>query len=429
MRAELRKAAPETVYLFKLTIDGTPYLFGETGAPWGPDAVDPRMISPGTVIRGVALRQNAIEFGSVDVILDDSDMAMAALFHGPKRNKVRGSPGILYLGSRNVAPEDWYIRFAGRLDTAGLPGPKTWTVTLSPNDLPLQRDSLPKPTVSPGDWPSAAVEIQDAIVPLIYGKISSASGTNTGAVQLMNVDSAGFRYLVCAGWAVAVDKVYADGVPVSPSAYSVTRPVVNGRLYTLVDFVADPGSSVTIGADVRGYESVGDGTGTLITDPGDVIKHGLANFIYNDYRSGPWLPDSSAPIDAASFARAKAFFSARGYQVSKCVKTKVRGQDFVNEILASNEAKACWTAAGNIALKVEDFTSFEYETVFVIPEDEVQDFVLPYPTGDLVDEINAEYGLVPATGTYSQKLTVKDFVTGETAPDSIQLPASPAFIL
>ncbi len=429
MLAELKRQTPEVVYLMKLVVGGAVRLFGEVGAAWGPDLVEPKVISWGAVSRGVGLRQNTLEMLTVDVMVDDTDQSLAALLESSQRNALRGAPVTLYLASPNVSPADWYVRFAGRLDTFAQSAPLLWTFTIAPYDLPLRRESVPKGTITNVDWPNAKVDVRDLPLPILYGRISSAGGSNAGAIPALYVDTVQHRYLVCAGWALAVDKVYKDGVGVSAASYSLTHPVVNGRQYTLLEFTANQGLTSAITCDVQGYEAVGDGTGSLIVDPATMLKHALVNWVYGDYRSGPWLADSSAPVDLGSFATT--FFSDRDVpaQASWYINRKRKGLDVVNEFLSSFEMKACWTADGKIALKVEDFTDWTYEERHILREDEVGGWSLPYATMDLVDEIEGKYGLIPTAGDYSQALKVKDFATGELAPDTLELPASPAFIL
>jgi len=434
LRTELEKQAPEVAFLIAVTIAGTTYRWGALGEPGrihaGTGLYEPRVMSwGGEFARGVSIRQNTLEFSSLDILLNDTDQVLARIFEGANRNAVRGSTVVLYLASRNVGAGDWLTLYAGRVETVGQPSPLVWAVQVAPRDLPLHRESIPKATIGRPSWPNATLDVLDADVPLIYGKHSSVGGTNTGAIPTKLVDQAGFRYLVCAGWAKALTIAYKDGVDVAASAYSITHPVVNGRLYTLIDFTATQGESI-ITCDVEGLESVGDGSGTLISDPAAIAQHLIVNFIYGDWRTGAWLSPSTAPIDTTTFGTT--FFSARPnpIQASLYVATRRRGLDVLNDFLVSFEAKAYWTFDGKVALLVEDFSNSSYVTgSFVLREDEVTGWTLARPVGTLVDRVEAEYGLAAVDGSYRQKLVVADLVTGEVAPDKIQLPYSAAFII
>ena len=63
---------------------------------------------------------------------------------------------------------------------------------------------------------------------------------------------------------------------------------------------------------MRGIESVGDSTGTLLTSPPDILRHMLENFVYGDWQQGAWLATPTFPddttlnqIDTASFDTAE----------------------------------------------------------------------------------------------------------------------------
>jgi hypothetical protein len=430
MRTELLKPVPDVTFLLAITVGATTYRFSDVGAMYaGTGNYAAKVLSwGGGPARGVTLRNSSLELTNFEVMLDDTDQSLTTLLEGASRNSVRGAAATVMLASKNVASANWFTLYTGRVDTYGQSSKLTWTFQLSPNDLPLQRESLPKAKINVSDWPASKVDVRDDPVPILYGRISSSNGANDGAITCPYVDTGGFRYLVCAGWAKAVDTVYKDGTPVVASAYAITHPVMNGRTYTLIDFTSDQGATAVITCDAQGYETVGDGSGTLITDPPTILKHLLVNWIYGDYKTGPWLSDSTAPVDTTSFGTT--FFSDRGYQSSVYISgAKKKGLEVVNDFLKSFEAKAYWTTAGKIALAVEDFTSWGYVTDYVVTEtDDCGGWSLVYPTANLVDEIEAQYGQTP-TGGYQQKLSVKDLSTAEQAPESVDLPHSAAFFL
>lgn len=429
MKAELERS-PALVYpIFAFTVGATTYRYSDVGGMVaGVGLYEPKVLSWGTITRGVTLRQNAVEFASLQITIDDTDQTFTRLVEGSSRHSVRGASCTLTLASPNVPSADWFTGYTGRLDSYSQPGPLTWLLTASPNDLPLQRESVPKKKIDTSDWPSSALAARGLDVPILYGTVSSANVGNNGAIVCPYVDQSGFRYLVCAGRAKAVNTVYKDGVPQSASGYTITYPVVNGRRYTLIDFTTTQGTS-TITCDAQGYESVGDGTGTLLTDPATILKHLLVNWIYGDYKDGAWLADATAPVDTTSFGTT--FFSDREVQASLYIDSRRRGQDVVNDILKSFEARAYWLSNGKIAFAIEDFTSWAYASTVIRQTDllgEPAAWNLTYDTANIVDSVTAQWASVP-NGGYQQTLRVADLRTGEQAPEEIELPASPAFLL
>lgn len=431
MRAELRRQSPDIVFLVSITIAGTTYRWGTVSEPGrmhsGSGLYEPRILSwGGGFERGVNLTETGLDLANdVQIVLNDTDQVITRIMEGASRNAVRGAAMMITLASANVSDSDWFVAYSGRVETYSQPAPLTWLFRFSPNDLPLRRESVPKAKILLSDWPTAALDVRDLPAPILYGRVSSSNGNNDGAIPCHYVDSSGFRYLVCAGRAMAIDAVYKDGDPLAASTYSIAYPVMNGRLYTVIDFVSTQSNSV-ITCDAQGYDSVGDGSGTLITDPAEVAKHLLVNWIYGDWKNGAWLSDSSAPVDTTSFATT--FFSDRGYQASVYIGTKRRGNDILTDLLKSYEAKACWTPDGNIALKIEDFTAFGYVTDYVLRQDELDGWDLTYPVAQLVDRIQMQYAQTP-TGGFTQRLSVADLGTEEEAPEDVELPFSPAFFL
>lgn len=425
---ELRRRSPEIAWLFEFEVGGSSYRFSDASRPSAAGLYDGRIVSwGGSLARGVDPFETllAIPQGPSPTI-EDSSRRLTTLLYGPLRHQVRRAPATITLASPNVDPGDWYS-WSYIIETTPQPSQLLWSFQLGLDALALKRDgALPKATISVSDWPAAPVEVRDLPMPILYGHISSENGANNGAVTCYLVDATGFRYLVCAGRALAIDTVYKDGVPVAASSYSISYPIVNGRQVTLIDFTATQGSS-TITCDAQGYDTVGDGTGTLIEDPAAVIQHLLVNWIYGDWRSGPWLSTSSAPVDTTSFGTT--FFSDRGYKASVYIGgTKRQGLTILNELLKSFEARACWTPEGKIALVVEDFTSWSYATAQVLREKDCTDWSLLFPVAQIVDEIEARWAQTPTAG-YTERLNVKDLGTGEGAPDEIELPYSPAHLL
>jgi hypothetical protein len=429
MQEELQKANPQVSILVEISHPYGTLAVSETGSPsfdfWGSsEDWEPKLLSVGPISRGVTFRQNSLELPTVEIIIDDTDQSISALI-GASRSHFYRSGVNIYLGSPNVYSDDWYTLFHGRVSACSQPSPLMWQFTIAPDDLPLRRESVPRLTIERGDWPNAPLESLGIVVPMIYGQITSQGTTNAGAIPAYYVDPTDFRYLVCVGWAKSVDYVYKDGALVASSAYSITHPIVNGRTYTLIDFTATQGDSV-ITCDVKGYEEIGDGSGDLIEDPTDVLQHLLDNFVYYDYTTGNW--DSGwAPVDSATFGTQ--FFQARGYKASVYISEKRKALDIINDFLATFEMKGYWTVNGELALAVEDFTTFSYVTDHIVRESDLVNIQSSWPSADVVDEIKASYSYNPALGDYSQQLRVVDPLTGEDAPEELELPYSPSFIL
>jgi hypothetical protein len=430
LRAELQRRGPEIAWLFEFVVGGVTYRFS--------DASRPRVTNPGGLYQGRVVSWGGSIRRSVDPyepqlalqqgpspVIDDTSGALRSLLYGPLKHKVRKAPAIVTLASPNVDPGDWYA-WTYLIEAVPQPSQLLWAFQLGLDALALKRDAaVPKGVINASDWPSSSVEVRGLPLPILYGRVSSANVANNGAIPCYLVDAAGFRYLVCAGRALSVDTVYKDGTPVAAANYAITYPEVNGRTVTLIDFTATQGSS-SITCDATGYDSVGDGTGSLIDDPAAGIAHLFTNFVYGDWKSGAWLSATDTPFDDTSWAAT--FFSDRGYKLSAYVGgAKRRGLDLMNDLLKSFEARACWTPSGKTALKVEDYTACG-EPAYVLKERETADWKQSRPTAQIADKLEGDWSQTP-TGGYTQRLVVQELGTDEKAPDSTQLPFSPAFLL
>lgn len=425
MLAELKKPNPVAFPIFYFTHNSVTYRYSETGLiQSGVGLYEPRVTAWGAITRGVSQRQNSLEFGTTSVTLQDEDQMLTKLIFGPYGNSFRNSPAVIQLVSPNVGSSDWFTGYSGRIDSYAQDGPLSWTLSLSPNDLPLQRESLPKARITASDWPNSPVSVRDEYAPILYGNIASANVSNTGAVVCPFVDQGGFRYMVAAGWMKAVDTVYVAGVPTAASNYTIEHPLVNGRRYTIIKFNASQGQS-QITADVRGCETAGDGSGTLIEDPPTILKHVIVNWIYGDWKTGSWLADSTAPVDTTSFGTT--YFSDRGIKACLYVNKKRRGQDVVNDMLKSMEAKAYWLANGKVAFAIDDFSAWSYPTN-VFKADEMNPAPIAYAANQLIDSVEGQWMNFP-NGGYQMTLRVADLRSGETAPEQVGMPFAAAFLL
>jgi hypothetical protein len=250
--------------------------------------------------------------------------------------------------SPNVTPANWFTLFTGIFVKWGFPTPGRVKLYFRTNTIKLEAPY--GRLLAPGDFPFADPSARAQIAPMVYG--THDSGGEKGQIPSLLVDVNRNWFLLSVGWLKSVDRVYVGGV--QQSAFTILHPIVNGRVYTVVSFTSTPTGDVT--ADVTGYETNGDGTGTLIDNPADVIKHFLVNWVYGDYMSGAWLADATAPVDTAEFAIANAFLARYSHKASKYLDGNGEQQalDVLNEWCLSFLCRVGWTNLGKIAIVFED---------------------------------------------------------------------------
>ena len=129
---------------------------------------------------------------------------------------------------------------------------------------------------------------------------------------------------------------------------------INGHRYHVLVFskpqVSDTCEYYEVTANVKGIETNGNGTGTLLTNADDIFEHAMLNWILNSYQSsvgpyappgGPWFTDVPyAPgiWDHDSVVAAKAVAASRlagGYKGAGTLDEVIEAREWIREMLVS----------------------------------------------------------------------------------------------
>lgn len=377
------------------------------------------------------------------VVLDDTppaknqaDTPLANMVASGELDRSYPAARIYLIPSDSTDFADWSLRFSGRLQSLTQTGEHEWTAQLGPDDFALV-SPIELLRVTDYDWPNAPTASLNKVVPVPYGRHDSGGLTNSGALPTIHVDTVAHRYLFGFGWH-SIDRVYGDGARLTnggATAYSITHPTVNGRVFTLIDFVTGQGSAV-ITADGTGVEAVGDGTGALLTSPPDQLKHVLSNLVFSRNTSGVWSSDSSL-VDVATFTAVKTFLSKRAGGVDYYGSMYIDGEQTAMEILdafaESFQVNVIITRAGKVALAARDPNRvLPYTTDVHLRYPEHFDPKAPRPkvsrvTDGLVKRLTADAGELSADGSVPFSLEVFDPSVGVEATDSLDLQYAPAY--
>ena len=105
--------------------------------------------------------------------------------------------------------------------------------------------------------------------------------------------------------------------------------------------------------DAEGPTTIADGSGSLITNPLDQLRHVVTQYGYNDYHSGNYYADSSVPLDAGSWARTSAYLANKAHEGAQYLggAAGTRGwlqllSDFADQYML----RFFWTNAGTLAV-------------------------------------------------------------------------------
>jgi hypothetical protein len=427
MLTELRANGKTVVPILRLYFTAGTRSYSDVGmASATLGTIDGRVIEWGALERSVSDRDNQLTLNTATVQIEDTDASFSSLLEDANAGTMRGTRAVILLTSPNVAPADWATLFDGYLANWSMTGLFQWTLEISPKDQPLMNPSFPKTPILAIDWPSVGDRtLYGEYVPIIYGIHDSRGSSDTGMVPTLYVDRLGFRYLVAQGW-VTVDRVYVDGIQTG-SGFSITRPTINGRLFTLIDFTADQGDA-EITADVQGYESQGDGGGTLLTGV-DCLQHCLVNFVYGDYQGGNWASVGTVPINTTAFTAAQTFLTDMGWdQVSRRFggTDKTSGMELIGDFCKSLQLMAFFTRDGLISVAADDHrtTTLWYDEPRWLRYDQYEvgdSFRLDYDRDSIIDRLSIQYIYSEADGKFVQTLEVRDFSLTEENADELLL--------
>jgi hypothetical protein len=220
----------------------------------------------------MAGRQPSVRF-------DDSSRQFAQLTEGQQGPRLQGSPARIKIAHPQVRPEAWRTEFSGEVASWEFPSEFEAELILRPADRTLRRTTLVKP-LGLSEWPNIGGPALGKYPPLLYGGHNSQVYTNTGLVPLLPVDTVNEYWLVSIGW-TGVQRVYVEGL--LTSEFDVIHLERKGRLYTVVKRTGTVAWEVEgrITADATGFESQGDGSGYLITNPAEQLSHVLVNFYFH----------------------------------------------------------------------------------------------------------------------------------------------------
>lgn len=377
---------------------------------------------------GYALSDRSGRLPSVEtsIRVSDTDRTIARIVSGVNADTVRGSAATAYIMAPGTASSSWKTIFSGSVVKVSFPEPFVAEITLRVNDDAVQRLS-PRGgwVLTRVAWPNAKAEVFDKVAPILYGQ-HDASGMQTGPglIPTLYVDTIEFRYLVCAGKAKSIDRVYVDDVQTG-SGWSTEYVTRSGRIYTCINFTTDQGTA-EITADVQGYEDVGDGSGTLITNPATQWAHRMSNFVLGDYMTGSWLSTNSL-IDSTALSAAEDYLdllSARGSYYSALRQT---GHDIIAKFCHSWRMRSWWTLTGTIAIGYENIFAQPYTgTRFQWTKQELGRFNLAEDDWNVTSRITVRQALSSSQGSYLATFEVQDASVSSDTQDALDLQWSEA---
>jgi hypothetical protein len=422
LEEELSKAASTTYFWFEVDFPDRTRSYTMRSIPYGPRFFEGKILSASSIRRSIVDRRNTFVNFQYSVEIIDTDFDLGRLLAGPYAPLVRGSACRCGLFSTDVPGRYTYLE--GRILSPKMTTNLAYSIPVVANSLPLE-DVVPRSFINKHDFPNSDPAVDAKVIPLIYGIHDSTGITNKGMIPAYRVDSINFRYLLSLGILNAVLNVYSNDVLMTEgSDYTIIFPVIGGKQLTMIQFTADQ-EDKRVAADVEGYESVGDGTGVVIDNFPDQLKHLMVNFGWGNYQMGQWLPDTSAPIQVTYFQETKNFLAALGFQSSRAIIDSQRVlMGIINEGLSNFPIKGFWAKPGKFAIRPNEFRRTQiYIDDFIVRWDQhqMEPGIPPFDNDDLnvLDRVDISFLYDSNSGKFQQTLVVEDPSVREGISDKL----------
>jgi len=393
----------------------------------------------GNVRSGFQLRPpGSLERLTTTLKLNDIDRSITRTLKGACDQ--RRARMLLRLGSPRLATSDWYTFFDGILADWTYEGVDV-TLNAGVDDRALQ-GFVPKQPVLAGAFRGAPATSLGIFLPFVYGIHDSSSLSGSGMVPTVCISfdaTLGYRYCPTIGQARSVPRVYLNKVsktivadPPGAGQVSITYPIYGGLQVTSINFGTAPAATDVVTCDIEGLTVDGTTTGAVILNPVEQFKHLLVNFAFGDWRSGAWLADSTAPIDAASFAVASTYAAQLLYEGSKVYggsTTPIVVGQVVQDFLQSHPMlRLYWAPTGKLRCIALDHRYLGYLDAPWIKEEqdlsEGSSLVQPVDGSSVMQRVNLSYLRGEADGKYWSSLAVQDLRVVEKTAESLQWPWS-----
>lgn len=368
----------------------------------------------GTVHYGANLRTGELGTPSMRIRLFDKGRQVAAIAH-EYRSRLRRITAQIRALSPDLEDAAAPVLFTGIVWSLAQVQSGIYELEIRVDDSALRFAEFPQETLQRVHYTDIPQEHMGLPMPIVYGVYDSLGSVENGLVPGIRVGEG--LYHVGIGRMKSVDEVFKDGV-LQTSGYTVNYGTTRGGVVmTDVSFGSDPGASASITFDVNGLEDVGDGSGTVITNPVRILRHLAANFWFHRWRTGDWYALSAAPINPRFAAALEQKMDARSYRGAVYFgDVKRKPLAAFNLFTKELGVASWWTPEGEIALGMLD--PLEERTYLDSPwlRGDVEDrdgFGELLDVSAVVRRLSMEYVQVPLDGSFLERLDVMDHTVAE----------------
>lgn len=337
--------------------DGARY-YAKTSVRFVDRYYEGRILVVSSVRRSLQQNLGLFESSVVDVLLADTDRELINL---SSTSQFKGVRARLRLGELRLPLGAYETIFEGTIDDFGADN-FAFRIVI--------RDRIstipPKPVtgfVDVEDFPNAFPEHKGKPLPICYGTHSVTETEdpndyrNRGAwpTVFVNVSSSERVFLIAAHAVKEINEVYAFVESKGSQLLTLTTDYVpytaaplNGQTMAFIKLTSSGFTKLTdtngrfgaLTCNVAGKESIGDGSGSLLSNPIDVLKDLLANYL------------GSPEINTAMFDDASTVAHARGYVVQGGYTEEKETEEVIKELCDSFQIRIFPDRNGKIACSI-----------------------------------------------------------------------------
>lgn len=421
MRTELQGLS-RVVPVFEITLAETTYKFAQEPVASSSAGMYLRRVVKGgwgQLTRTAGGRDMALKTPQMSVTIQDLDRTLSKAIAGPAAGSVVGSAGDVFLRSAHVDASDHYQLFDGVVADYVYAGDLIWRFILRPTNESILSNQNNIPTVLEPDFPLAPEASHGLDMQVIYGRHHGEGVPGaTGMVPTICVDSTNDWFLVSYGRIKTVYRVFRGGTDATVD-FTLEYKNANGKFVSIVRDTAGTSTATSeITCDLDGLETVGDGSGTMITNPATQLEHFLTNFAFGAWPTGnipttseqDWLSVASFPISEANFTETEGFLSDRNLEGSRILTTSDTPLDVINAFCQEYQLSPMWSSAWEIGVRPIPIssTSIYLDDAHVRPKDVLSKITMKPLINEIVNRVTVNYLYNEAAAEYTKQHRVAD---------------------
>lgn len=370
---EFKAFSAEPIVLVEFGFDSTPKYIAGKDLRFNTQPYQSKLLSIGAIRRTIQKNLGLFEVNSLEIVVDDTDRVFSAI-----TGNIKGTVVTVKLGTARLGINSYMTIFKGVVDDYTI---QDFTVSYVVKDTLIDIPDYPNTGfVDLTNFPKAFNEHRDLPLPVCYGTHTTTTdedNRNRGSWPTLYVDntSNAKKFLVACHAVKVINEVYSNRPSSGSTLLTLTTDytvfpagTINGQIMAWIQFtdaqftsrVVDTGGVVgDIVCNVIGKETNADGTGTVMTNPVDVLRDFLTYYC------------DQPEIDDTTFATARQTAAERYYTVSGGYTEKMQTANVLRDIAKTFNLLIYSTRTNSIAVDLFNVATLSSLAVF----DEARDIL------------------------------------------------------